>query len=157
MTVCKVPAKRFAKLVDPPLHKINQAARSGGTVANIDLGEYGVLNEYQTLDHVRVPEPLMDNLGVGGVSDHGDIDVIEAVQVSSGTSATVDGERVPVEARENPVEAQENEGEGDQLPVRKPEKKGAVRQFGQFALYTGMAVGVGLALKQLFGGGDRAL
>jgi len=157
MTVCKVPAKRFAKLVDPPLHKINQAARSGGTVANIDLGEYGVLNEYQTLDHVRVPEPLMDNLGVGGVADHDDADVIEAVQVSSGTSAEVDGEPVPVEARENPVKAQENEGEGDQLPVRKPRRRDTASEFGQFALYTGVAVGVSLALTQLFGGGDRAL
>ena len=150
MTVCKVPAKRFAKLVDPPLHEINRAARTGGTVANIDLGEYGVLNEYQTLDHVRVPEPLMDNLGVGGVADHDDADVIEAVQVSSGTSAKVDGERVPVEAREN-------DGEGDQLPVRKPRRRDMASEFGQFALYTGVAVGVSLALTQLFGGGDRAL
>jgi len=150
MTVCKVSAKRFAKLVDPPLHEINRAARTGETVANIDLGEYGMLNEYQTLDHVRVPEPLMHNLGVGGVSDHGDADVIEAIRVSSGTSGAMDGEREPVEAREN-------EAGGDGLSVGKPQQRGTAQEFGEFALYTGMAVGVGLALTQLLRGEDRAL
>lgn len=153
MTVCKVRALRFAKLVDPPLHEINRAAKRGGTIANIDLGEYGVLNDYGTLDHVRVPEPMMKNLGVGGVADHSDADVIEAVQDSTHTATVVE------EPREVEAERENLEQEGDQrrLPAKRPQTPTLMHQFGSFTLYAGVAVGVGLALNALLGSGNRAI
>lgn len=151
MTVCKVPADRFAKLVDPPLYEINRLAREGKTVANVDLGEYGVLNSYGTLDHVRIPEPMMENLGVGGASKTTAAEGFEAGRESI-ASVQVDGEPAEVEVeRENP----DDEENGHLLPAKRPQKSTLMHQFGAFALYAGAAVGVGLALNALLGSGNR--
>lgn len=151
MTVCKVPADRFAKLVEPPLYEVNRLARQGKTVANIDLGEYGVLNSYGTLDHVRIPQPLMHNLGPGGVSRASAVDAFEAGRQSN-APAQAEGEYVEVEVeRENP------DGEDDDrpLPDTRPQTRTLLHQFGAYALYAGAAVGVGLLLQTLLGSGNR--
>jgi hypothetical protein len=129
-------------------------AERGKRVCNIDLAEYGRFDQRGELEAVKVPDRLMSNLGPGRVSESSAADAFEAgvESVGSGASATMDGERVPVETREN-----DGDKDRDQLPARRPEREGTVREFGRFALYTGMAVGVGLALTRLFEGGDRAL
>lgn len=146
-------AREFARQSDTNLMRLLDLAERGKRVCNIDLAEYGRFDQRGELKAVKVPDRLMPNLGPGGVSESSAADAFEAgvESVGSGASATMDGEPVPVEVQE------EDEGDGDQLPVRKPERKGTFADFGQFALYTGVAVGVGLALTRLFEGGDRAL
>jgi hypothetical protein len=146
-------AREFARQSDTNLMRLLDLAERGKRVCNIDLAEYGRFDQRGELKAVKVPDRLMPNLGPGRVSESSAADAFEAgvESVGSGASATMDGEPVPVEVQE------EDEGDGDELPVRKPERKGTVGEFGRFALYTGMAVGVGLALKRLLGGGDRAL
>lgn len=152
MTVCKVPADRFAKLVDPPLYEINRLARQGETVANVDLGEYGVLNSYGTLDHVRIPEPMMENLGVGGISKTTAAEGFEAGRESI-ASVEVDGEPAEVEVERENADSGEDERP---LPAKRPQKP-LLHQFGTFTLYAGVAVGVGLALNALLGSGNHVV
>jgi len=151
-------AREFARQSGTNLMRLLDLAERGKRVCNIDLAEYGRFDQRGELKAVKVPDRLMPNLGPGRVSESSAADAFEAgvESVGSGASATMDGEPVPVEVQEED-EGDGDEGDGDELPVRKPERKGTVGEFGRFALYTGMAVGVGLAVRQLFGGGDRAL
>ena len=67
-----VTAQDFASETGVSVGDLQEKARRGETVLNVDLAEYGVFEHYgdtRVLTKVRMPNSLAANLGPGGVSE----------------------------------------------------------------------------------------
>jgi hypothetical protein len=110
-----VTAHDFASETGVPVGDLQEKARRGETVWNVDLGEYGVFAHYgdtRVLTKVRMPNSLAANLGPGGVSETSAGDAYIA-----GRESMKEGE----DERENAPETDQSEGEdntsGTELPA----------------------------------------
>jgi len=93
---------------------LQEKARRGETVLNVDLAEYGVFEHYgdtRVLTKVRMPNSLAANLGPGGVSETSAGDAYIA-----GRESMKEGE----DERENAPETSESEGEDDTSETELP-------------------------------------
>ena len=109
-----VTAHDFASETGVPVGDLQEKARRGETVWNVDLGEYGVFAHYgdtRVLTKVRMPNSLAANLGPGGVSETSAGDAYIA-----GRESMKEGE----DERENAPETSESEGEDDTSETELP-------------------------------------
>jgi hypothetical protein len=102
-----VTAQDFASETGVSVGNLQEKARRGETVLNVDLAEYGVFEHYgdtRVLTKVRMPNSLAANLGPGGVSETSAGDAYIAGRES------MKGEE---DERENAPEMSESEGGDD--------------------------------------------
>jgi hypothetical protein len=102
-----VTAQDFASETGVSVGDLQEKARRGETVLNVDLAEYGVFEHYgdtRVLTKVRMPNSLAANLGPGGVSETSAGDAYIAGRES------MKGEE---DERENAPEMSESEGGDD--------------------------------------------
>jgi hypothetical protein len=110
-----VTAHDFASETGVPVGNLQEKARRGETVWNVDLGEYGVFEHYgdtRVLTKVRMPNSLAANLGPGGVSETSAGDAYMAGRES------MKGEE---DERENAPETSESEGGDDTSETELPD------------------------------------
>ena len=109
-----VTAQDFASETGVSVGDLQEKARRGETVLNVDLAEYGVFEHYgdtRVLTKVRMPNSLAANLGPGGVSETSAGDAYIA-----GRESMKEGE----DERENAPETSESEGEDDTSETELP-------------------------------------
>ncbi len=109
-----VTAQDFASETGVSIGDLQEKARRGETVLNVDLAEYGVFEHYgdtRVLTKVRMPNSLAANLGPGGVSETSAGDAYIA-----GRESMKEGE----DERENAPETSESEGEDDTSETELP-------------------------------------
>ncbi len=109
-----VTAQDFASETGVSIGDLQEKARRGETVLNVDLAEYGVFEHYgdtRVLTKVRMPNSLAANLGPGGVSETSAGDAYIA-----GRESMKEGEG----ERENAPETSESEGEDDTSETELP-------------------------------------
>ncbi|MCS3616945.1 hypothetical protein [Salinibacter ruber] len=109
-----VTAHDFASETGVPVGNLQEKARRGETVWNVDLGEYGVFEHYgdtRVLTKVRMPNSLAANLGPGGVSETSAGDAYMA-----GRESMKGGE----DERENAPETDQSEGGDDTSETELP-------------------------------------
>jgi len=100
-----VTAQDFASETGVSVGDLQEKARRGETVLNVDLAEYGVFEHYgdtRVLTKVRMPNSLAANLGPGGVSETSAGDAYMA-----GRESMKRGE----DERENTPETDQSKGE----------------------------------------------
>ncbi len=109
-----VTAQDFASETGVSIGDLQEKARRGETVLNVDLAEYGVFEHYgdtRVLTKVRMPNSLAANLGPGGVSETSAGDAYIA-----GRESMKEGE----DERENAPETSESEGGDDTSETELP-------------------------------------
>jgi len=109
-----VTAQDFASETGVSVGDLQEKARRGETVLNVDLAEYGVFEHYgdtRVLTKVRMPNSLAANLGPGGVSETSAGDAYIA-----GRESMKGGE----DERENALETGESEGGDDTSETELP-------------------------------------
>jgi hypothetical protein len=109
-----VTAQDFASETGVSVGDLQEKARRGETVLNVDLAEYGVFEHYgdtRVLTKVRMPNSLAANLGPGGVSETSAGDAYIA-----GRESMKGGE----DERENAPETGESEGGDDTSETELP-------------------------------------
>ncbi|MCS4198582.1 hypothetical protein [Salinibacter ruber] len=109
-----VTAQDFASETGVSVGDLQEKARRGETVLNVDLAEYGVFEHYgdtRVLTKVRMPNSLAANLGPGGVSETSAGDAYIA-----GRESMKGGE----DERENAPETSESEGGDDTSETELP-------------------------------------
>jgi len=109
-----VTAQDFASETGVSVGDLQEKARRGETVLNVDLAEYGVFEHYgdtRVLTKVRMPNSLAANLGPGGVSE-----------TSAGDAYIAGRESMKgrEDERENAPEMSESEGEDDTSETELP-------------------------------------
>ena len=109
-----VTARDFASETGVSVGDLQEKARRGETVFNVDLAEYGVFEHYgdtRVLTKVRMPNSLAANLGPGGVSETSAGDAYMA-----GRESMKRGE----DERENTPETDQSKGEDDTSETELP-------------------------------------
>jgi hypothetical protein len=109
-----VTAQDFASETGVSVGDLQEKARRGETVFNVDLAEYGVFEHYgdtRVLTKVRMPNSLAVNLGPGGVSETSAGDAYMAGRESMRPESS--GGISQADERENVPETGESEGEAN--------------------------------------------
>ncbi|MCS4057937.1 hypothetical protein [Salinibacter ruber] len=116
-----VTAQDFASETGVSVGDLQEKARRGETVLNVDLAEYGVFEHYgdtRVLTKVRMPNSLAANLGPGGVSETSAGDAYIAGRESMKPESS--GEIPQTGERENATETGESEGGDDTSETELP-------------------------------------
>ncbi|MCS3665784.1 hypothetical protein GGP65_003432, partial [Salinibacter ruber] len=116
-----VTAQDFASETGVSVGDLQEKARRGETVLNVDLAEYGVFEHYgdtRVLTKVRMPNSLAANLGPGGVSETSTGDAYMAGRESMKPESS--GEIPQTGERENATDSSESEGGDDTSETELP-------------------------------------